>query len=66
MAKISGDELLRYVVERALASWADARSGQPRAEVREPWMHKWFGMVPMGVQLWWRSRKREKPHAPGS
>lgn len=66
MARMGGDEWLQYVIERALASWADARSRQARPAAKEPWSRKWFGLVPMGFRLWWRKRKRQKPHAPDS
>ncbi|MBN2984626.1 MULTISPECIES: YqzE family protein [Cohnella] len=39
---------------------------QRRKQAREPWGVRWFGLLAVGVQLWWQERKKNKPHVPGS
>jgi len=66
LASMSGEEWLRYVVERTLSVWGNGRGGRVRRASDEPWPQKWFGIIPMGLKLWWRGRRRRKARAPGT
>jgi len=63
-----GADLLKDVTGKIVAyltTPAPQRS-KPARPRGEHWLTHWFGMVPMGVQLWWQERKKEKPHVSGS
>lgn len=63
----SGSDLLKDVTGKVAAYLTTPAQERKAAMKRtgEPWMTQWFGMVPMGVQLWWQERKKEKPHVSG-
>ncbi|MBW7454685.1 YqzE family protein [Paenibacillus sepulcri] len=55
------DEWVKYVTEQFVQyveTSKDERkqSRQTAKASREPWLTKWFGIAPLGVALWWRSR----------
>jgi hypothetical protein len=34
---------------------------KPRKKLsREPWLTRWFGVLPMGFMMWWGNRKEKK------
>jgi|HigsolmetaGSP12D_1036236.scaffolds.fasta_scaffold00431_5 hypothetical protein len=64
------EEWLKYVAQKAVvylttpAAPKESRRAKPR---KESWATRWFGTVlPAGLVLWWRERRKSKPHAPGS
>jgi hypothetical protein len=60
-------EYLKYMTERVvryLDKSPDAiQSRQEKKRRREPWLTRWFGVVPMGLQMWWGSREKRKKKA---
>ncbi|WP_027091515.1 YqzE family protein [Cohnella thermotolerans] len=58
-----GTDLLKYVTSRAVAYLTtppDVREKDAKPN-RLPWTTQWFGMVPMGMQLWWDERRSNSP-----
>jgi len=49
------DDYLKYMTERAVAYWSPeaAELRQARKLRREPWTTRWFGILPLGVSMWW-------------
>jgi hypothetical protein len=62
----SGSDLLKDVTGKVVTYLTTPAQERKAASKRggAPLMTQWFGMVPMGVQLWWQERKKEKPHVP--
>ncbi|MCR8631168.1 YqzE family protein [Paenibacillus radicis (ex Xue et al. 2023)] len=63
MAK--SDELVKYVTEQLLHYMETPREvrKQVRAnqrEVREHWKYRWFGMLPVAIQMWTQSLRIKK------
>ncbi|WP_274650300.1 YqzE family protein [Paenibacillus humicola] len=57
----SRDELIKYMTERVVAYIDTPREERKKNRVaakalKEPWMTRWFGMMPVGFALWWRGR----------
>ncbi|CAM3802001.1 YqzE family protein [Cohnella lubricantis] len=55
-----GSDLLKYMTHRAATYLTTPPAPAERKANRLPWTTQWFGMVPMGMQLWWED-KRGKP-----
>ncbi|RUS43930.1 YqzE family protein [Cohnella sp. AR92] len=66
-----GSDLVKEVVQR-VATYLSTPEEEKEPERerkrsrRLPWYTQMFGMLPMGMHLWWLHRRRNKPHAPGS
>lgn len=64
MAK--GDELVKYITERFVDYVETPRDiRRERAREREPWVNRWFGMIPFSISLWmermpWKRSNKEK------
>lgn len=58
-----GTDLLKYVTNRVALYLTTPHEPSARKSNRLPWTTQWFGMVPMGMQLWW-DEKREKRGKP--
>lgn len=59
MAK--GDELVTYITQRIvryIETPRDVRRSQKKT--REPWMNKWFGMMPLALKMWIKSVRRRR------
>ncbi|MDQ0494712.1 MULTISPECIES: YqzE family protein [Paenibacillus] len=62
MAK--SDELVTYITQRIvryIETPRDVRRSQ--RQTKEPWMNKWFGMLPLALKMWIKSariRRRER------
>ncbi|MBD2870212.1 YqzE family protein [Paenibacillus arenilitoris] len=59
MAKIKGDEYVKFVTEQFVQyiETPKAERKQTRTSARaqrEPWLTRWFGWGPMSLMLWWR------------
>jgi len=58
------DELIKLVTQKVV-TYMETPQVQRKQErqaakaAREPWLTKWFGVAPIGIALWWRS-KRDK------
>ncbi|MFB9327127.1 YqzE family protein [Paenibacillus aurantiacus] len=56
------DDLIKYVTQQVV-TYMDTPEEERRKRrqaakaAREPWLTKWFGIAPVGIALWWRSRK---------
>lgn len=57
-----GSELVKYVTVR-VARYIEtpkAERKQKRKETKvtkEHWLVRWFGLAPLGLMVWWRSRR---------
>lgn len=64
-----GSDLLRYMTNRVAAYLTTPPPAPVRRKSNKlPWTTQWFGMVPMGMQLWWddkRSKASEGESEPG-
>lgn len=63
MAKIKGDELVKYMAERFVDYMGTPAETRKQARTsakaaREPWLIRWFGWGPAGLMIWWRGRGR--------
>ncbi|MDP9676798.1 hypothetical protein J2W97_002793 [Paenibacillus jamilae] len=57
MAK--SDELVTYITQRIvryMETPRDVRRSQKQA--KEPWVSKWFGMLPLALKMWITSTRR--------
>lgn len=64
-----GTDLLKLVTNRVAAYLTTpAEEKEKPSKPRVHWTTQWFGMVPMGMQIWWDDKrgKTDKPQAPGS
>lgn len=52
----SGDELVKIITEKVV-HYVETPKEIRRLEQqkREPWVHKWFGMLPFALEMWWES-----------
>lgn len=63
---IKSDELIKYITEQVVTYMetpAEIRKEQRKSlqSQKEAWSSKWFGMVPIAIQMWmggWNSKKR--------
>jgi hypothetical protein len=60
---MDGTEYLKYVTERVV-SYMDTEAeeeAKPHKKLsREPWLTRWFGVLPMGFMMWWANRADKK------
>lgn len=59
------EELIKYmtvqVVQYMETSQEDRKLNREKAKAaREPWLTRWFGVAPLGIALWWRSKGSEQ------
>ncbi|CAH1206726.1 hypothetical protein PAECIP111893_02595 [Paenibacillus plantiphilus] len=59
------EELIKYmtvqVVQYMETSQEDRKLNREKAKAaREPWLTRWFGIAPLGLALWWRSKGSEQ------
>lgn len=56
------DDYLKYMTEKAVAYWSPgaAELRQARKQQREPWATRWFGVLPLGVSMWWGQMELRK------
>lgn len=58
MAK--GNDLIRYITEQVVDYMEKPREERKSTRKRkEPWQTKWFGMLPLGVSMWAKDKKKE-------
>lgn len=68
MAMESSD-YLKYMTERVV-SYLDNKTDEEEEDTqekkvsREPWLTRWFGVLPMGLMMWWgqKADKKNKTH----
>jgi hypothetical protein len=59
---MDGTEYLKYVTERVV-SYMDTEVEEAKSNKklsREPWLTRWFGVLPMGFMMWWAKRADKK------
>jgi hypothetical protein len=68
MMENSEYKYLKYMTERVV-SFLDTPSEseeakQEKKRSREPWLTRWFGVIPMGLMMWWaqKANKKKKTH----
>ncbi|RIX59389.1 YqzE family protein [Paenibacillus nanensis] len=64
MAKIKGDELVKFMTERFVEYLETPAESRKNARTsakasREPWLTRWFGWGPASLMIWWRGRGRD-------
>lgn len=65
---MDSSEYLKYMTERVV-SYLDSNETDEEVKSvkkmsREPWLTRWFGVLPMGLMMWWgrKSDKNNKTH----
>ncbi|MFX3633074.1 MAG: YqzE family protein [Candidatus Pristimantibacillus sp.] len=58
----SGNDLIKYVTVELVNYIETPRDERKQNKasakaLREHWLTRWFGLGPISVMLWWRSRK---------
>lgn len=71
MAKVKGDELVKYIVERVVTHIETPKSVRKEQKLhekrmRENWSTRWFGMLPLSFHLLKQQRKKRKKQTPTS
>ncbi|WP_211747644.1 YqzE family protein [Paenibacillus sp. Marseille-Q4541] len=58
MAK--GNDLVRYITEQVVEYMGKPKEERKstRGKRKEPWQTKWFGMLPFGVSMWAKDKKK--------
>ncbi|AET60185.1 YqzE family protein [Paenibacillus terrae] len=57
MAK--SDELVTYITQRIVRYMETPRDvRRRRKQSREPWVYKWFGMLPLALNMWIKSARK--------
>ncbi|MFC5404151.1 YqzE family protein [Cohnella soli] len=67
---MDSSEYIRYVTEKVVGYMEKTASPQTADDEkakghtskisREPWLTRWFGVAPLGVQVWWTGRADRK------
>ncbi|WP_454190466.1 YqzE family protein [Paenibacillus sp. Marseille-Q7038] len=58
MAK--GNDLIRYITEQVVEHMEKPKEERKSLRKRkEPWQTRWFGMLPLGVSMWAKDKKKE-------
>ncbi|WP_372663741.1 YqzE family protein [Cohnella sp.] len=65
---MDSSEYLKYMTERVV-SYLDSNGIEEEKKSdkkisREPWLTRWFGVLPMGLMMWWgqKADKKNKTH----
>lgn len=59
MAK--SDDLVKYISKEVaiyIRTPKEARKSKENDKIREPWLTRWFGMIPMALGLWVKPKKK--------
>lgn len=64
---IKTEDYIKYLTEKVvhyMDTPAEVRKEQRSLtkSAREPWLVRWFGLVPLSVLLWWNRRRQKKEH----
>jgi hypothetical protein len=66
---MEGSDYLKYMTERVV-SYLDAPATEEEGKLnrkisRESWLTRWFGVLPMGLMMWWGNKtdKKNKTHS---
>jgi hypothetical protein len=66
---MESSDYLKYMTERVV-SYLDTPAAEEevmpdRKISREPWLTRWFGVLPMGLMMWWGNKtdKKNKTHS---
>ncbi|MBP2001253.1 hypothetical protein J2Z69_002296 [Paenibacillus shirakamiensis] len=56
----SGEEIVMLITEKVVhyvetPKAERIREHEKEKQTKEPWSRKWFGMIPLGIELWWES-----------
>jgi hypothetical protein len=63
---MDGTEYLKYLkyVTESVVTYMDAEAEEEAKPIkklsREPWLTRWFGVLPMGFMMWWANRADKK------
>jgi len=63
---IKTEDYIKYLTEKVVAYMdmpPEVRKEQRslNRSARDPWHVRWFGMIPLSVNIWWK-RRRKKEH----
>lgn len=67
MAK--GEDLIKYITQRVVTYMEtpkEARMEHRVKQSREPWQYRWFGMLPLAIQLWLEKPGEDEKRIPPS
>lgn len=58
----SGTDLLKYVTERTVKYLETPKieRKQHKLQTKETWRYRWFGMLPLAIEMWLNKRRAEK------
>ena len=64
MVVASGNDLIRHITERVVR-YIDTpketrREAKQTGKPKETWQYRWFGMMPVAIQVWKHSLERRK------
>lgn len=65
---MESSDYLKYMTERVVSyldnTAADEEAKPDRKISREPWLSRWFGVLPIGLMMWWGNKmdKKNKTH----
>lgn len=61
MAK--SDDLIKYITQRVVTYMdtpKEVRKIERSSSPREQWSSRWFGMIPLSINLWFGERKKKR------
>jgi hypothetical protein len=66
MAK--GDELIKYITERFVTYIETPKEVRREQRVnrrpKEPWKYRWFGMLPLSIEIWLDKKRKKRTPPP--
>jgi hypothetical protein len=65
---MDSSEYLKFMTEKVV-SYLDTpiedAAKKPEKLTREPWLTRWFGVIPMGLMMWWGQKRNKKKETHG-
>jgi hypothetical protein len=59
-----GDELVQYITEKVVhymeTPKAERKRNRKLRRAKEPWLSRWFGVVPFALSMWLDQRKKKR------
>jgi hypothetical protein len=59
-----GDELVQYITEKVVhymeTPKAERKKNRKLRRAKEPWLSRWFGVVPFALSMWLDQRKKKR------
>jgi hypothetical protein len=62
-----GDELVQYITEKVVhymeTPKAERKMNRKLRRAKEPWLSRWFGVVPFALSMWldkWKKKRKRR------